>query len=236
MKNTVVCKICNVENPFYNFTCKNCKGFLRDKISNINFWFVISKLFESPVTAFKTILYSEHKNFMFLLSFLIAIKMTLQSIFISIFVLGKPGSDFNNIIIYSTVLIFLTPLILYFFSWLLRRLLAIFNLESRVKDNYSIIVYSLVGYVFSLIVLFPIELILFGKSLFQSSPSPFFLKPFSAYLMVAFESLFFLWSLFLTNRAIFTQSNKILFSFILSLIIHMTLYALPIIIWIPLHN
>lgn len=235
MKNALVCKLCNEENPIYHLNCKNCKGFLRDKISNINFWFVTAKLLESPTEAFKTIIHSEHKNFVFLLTLLISLKMMLQNIFISTFILDIPVSNLDNAV-YGSMIIIVTTLTIYVLSWFLYVLLKIFKIETRVKDNYSIIAYSLVGYVFSVIVLFPIELILFGGSLFQITPSPFFLKPLSAYLMVAFESIVFLWCFFLLSRGVFTQSKNLSFSLVISLIFHIILFTIPIIILLSILN
>ncbi|NOX19606.1 MAG: hypothetical protein GXO87_15160, partial [Chlorobi bacterium] len=63
MKNNVICKNCGAENPFYLLTCKSCNAYIRDKVSNINLWEIIWKLIETPVEAFRQIIYAEHKNF-----------------------------------------------------------------------------------------------------------------------------------------------------------------------------
>ena len=203
MKNIVTCKICKEENPFYKLICDECKGFLRDKIPNIDFWSAVLKLIDSPSEAFKTIVFSEHKNFVLLLSFFFASKMILLMLFISTFALNYPEAAANHFLIFSLVVFISVFTTLYIFSWGVKFLLHRYSVETRTKDNFSILVYSLVGYVFSLLILLPIELILFGSTLIQNSPSPFFLKPIPAYLILIFECLFILWSFFLMNRGFY---------------------------------
>ena len=63
-------------------------------------------------------------------------------------------------------------------------------------------------YSFAAIILFPVELIIFGKYLFSVNPSPFIIKSFLAWVLVSLEFLLILWSVFLTDHWDFC-SNKI---------------------------
>ena len=236
MKNIVTCKICKEENPFYKLICDECKGFLRDKIPNIDFWSAVLKLIDSPSEAFKTIVFSEHKNFVLLLSFFFASKMILLMLFISTFALSYPEAAANHFLIFSLVVFISVFTTLYIFSWGVKFLLHRYSVETRTKDNFSILVYSLVGYVFSLLILLPIELILFGSTLIQNSPSPFFLKPIPAYLMLIFECLFILWSFFLMNRGFYLHSKSLIFCLAVVVLFHLIVFSLPVIVIIIIIN
>ncbi|HMU42129.1 MAG TPA: hypothetical protein PKA80_02410 [Ignavibacteriaceae bacterium] len=236
MKNIVTCKICKKENPFYNLRCDECKGFLRDKVPNIDFWSAVLNLIDSPSVAFKTIVFSEHKNFVFPLTFFFTSKMILLMLFISSFALHNSEAAINHFLIFTLIVFISVIATLYFFSWAIKYILYKYRVETRTKDNFSILVYSLVGYVFSLIILLPIELILFGSTLIQNSPSPFLLKPIPAYAMLIFESLFILWSFWLMNRGFYVQSKSLIFGLAVSVLFYLIVFSLPIIVIISIQN
>ncbi|MBK7377649.1 MAG: hypothetical protein IPJ03_01360 [Ignavibacteriales bacterium] len=236
MKNIVTCNICKEENPFYNLRCDECKGFLRDKVPNIDFWSTVLKLIDSPSEAFKTIIFSEHKNFVLLLTFFFALKMILLMLFISIYVLNYPEAAANHFLIFGLIVLISVFTTLYIFSWGVKFLSYRYRVETRTKDNFSILVYSLVGYVFSFLILLPIELILFGSTLIQNSPSPFFLKPIPAYAMLIFECLFIFWSFFLMNRGFYLQSKSLIFGLAVSVLFHLIVFSLPVIVIIFILN
>jgi hypothetical protein len=216
MKNIVVCKNCQAENPFYSLICKTCKGFLRERIFNIDFWKVLALLIESPVKGFKTIIYSEHKNFIFFILLLAAGKFTIDLIFFSVlFNFYHAVIIVNFPVIYIIVLIALSLLTLAF-SFLLFYIGKPTGIETRKRDNFSILTYSFVPHVFSLFILFPIEIIIFGGNLFSTNPSPFVLKPGIAYTLLIIELLIILWGMFLTAAAVYTQLKNIIVSVFVS--------------------
>ncbi len=83
MKNIVTCPNCSSENPYYKETCSSCNSFIRDKISNLDLWNIIGLLIENPVKAFRQIIYSQHKNFIFFILFFVSIKFLINARFIS---------------------------------------------------------------------------------------------------------------------------------------------------------
>ena len=96
--------------------------------------------------------------------------------------------------------------------------------ETRFKDNFTVLSFSLLPHVFGLIILFPIELVVFGGFLFSNNPSPFMLKETVAYMLLGFEVLLILWQLFLTTSAFYIQSRRLLLSVLFSLIFNLLLY------------
>ncbi len=85
MKNSIVCSNCKSENPFYKAICENCKSYIRDKIYNIDLGNVLARLIESPTTGYKTIIFSEHKNFITFLILFAVLKFEIDATFLSLF-------------------------------------------------------------------------------------------------------------------------------------------------------
>ncbi|OGU73640.1 MAG: hypothetical protein A2V93_09210 [Ignavibacteria bacterium RBG_16_34_14] len=223
MKNVVVCKNCNSENPFYDLTCFNCKSYLRERIYNIDLWSTIGLLIESPSKAFKNIIFSEHKNFLTLLLILISGKSLLNGIFLTIYFKKWNAYLSGYFSVYIIILIFTLVMILIFseiFSKITKRL----GVRTKFKDNFSIITYSFLPLTFGFLILFPTELILFGEYLFYYNPSPFIIKETLAYTLLTFETILFIWTIFLTFTAIKTQTGNTIYSFVFTFFIHFTFY------------
>jgi hypothetical protein len=225
MKNVVICKNCRSENPFHGLICQNCKSYLRERIYNLDLWKTTGHLIETPSKGFKTIIFSEHKNYLILLLILIAGKFFLNGIFLTIYFDNwnayLPGY-FSSYIIF---LIFSAAVIL-IFSGIFTLLTKVFGVETKLKDNIAILTYSFLPYTFGFLILFPMELVIFGSTLFYHSPSPFLLKPAIAYSLLAFEGLIILWSLFLTYYALKVQSANNFYSLAFAVFIHLTLYLI----------
>jgi hypothetical protein len=69
-----------------------------------------------------------------------------------------------------------------------------------------------------LVVLFPIELIIFGDYIFSINPSPFIIKEMIAYTLLTVEVLLILWSIFLSVAAFFVHYREIVPALVSSLI------------------
>lgn len=223
MKNIIACNNCHEENPFYAKTCWKCHGYLRDKVYNIDLWKTIGRLTESPREAFKSIVLSDHKNFMVAVVLFAAIKFFIDALFLTM--LGK-GTSGTNIGIFAGFLIALaiTLAVLAIFSLLLRIITAGTEAKTRFRDNIAILSYSLMPHAIGLYVLLPIEVVLFGGYLFSVNPSPFVIKETLAYIMAAFEAIILLWSLFLSVIAVFVQTRNMAFSFVFGLLLNLAIF------------
>jgi len=223
MKNFLLCKSCNTQNPHYQHICINCKNYLRERVVNIDLWKTTGMLTESPVKGFKQLIFSEHKNFIFLIIFFASIKLLIDSIFIGIsYGAYYPLSNF--IIKYIFMLAMVTGF-LYLFAIILNAIDKKAGYSSRVKDHFAIFTYSLIPHVAGLVSVFVIELVLFGGYLFSYQPSPFDIKEFLAYTLLVFEFLVIAWSIFLTFMAAFSHSGRIMYSILVSLFFNLFLYT-----------
>jgi len=223
MKNSITCPACNSENPFYANVCKNCKSYLRERIFNIDLWSTISSLIENPSKAFRTVIFSEHKNFIFFIILIASAKHLVNARFISILTKGEFSSTVNLFTSYLIVLgSFLFLLLL--FSSIIKIIAGSINIKTRFKDNLAVISYTQLPYIFALIILFPLELIIYGDYLFSLNPSPYTIKETIAILFTIVEVLIVCWSVLLSFFGFYTFSKNIIFSISLA-IFYNTFYA-----------
>ncbi len=210
MKNSVTCPNCNSENPFYNSICSGCKYYLRDRIYNLDLWTVISLLIESPTKAFRTIIFSEHKNFILFILFFVSIKYLINARFISMISVGEFQSTIGLQISY---LIVLGIILIYFiiFSFIHKSLSKKNEVYIRFKDTFALIIYSQIPFLFGLFILFPLELVILGDYLFSMNPTPFIIKGNITYFFLAIEIGLVIWSIFLVFKAFLTQSQQTFF-------------------------
>lgn len=193
MKN--ICDVCN--NPYFvlDYRCKICGNILRERVTVINLGEIIHSLLFEIEDGVKKILYAEKKNYVFVLLMLLSIKLTILTLFDVSFI------DLNDEL-KSTQLIFKIFfcwfLFLFLFGVILK--LMIFSIK-RVSLNLKLI-YSLIGYsnlFFSLttLILFPLELMLFGAYLFSNNPSILEINYFKAVSLIVIEILIILYTIYL---------------------------------------
>jgi hypothetical protein len=195
---------------------------LRERVYNIDLFSTMALLIESPLNTFRRIIFSEHKNFLIFLFIIISVKFFINIYFFSSLRGGlsfaiTPVGVFIIVLAVGAVLLIL-------FSLIVNVLNGILKIDSRVKDNIAIYIYSLIPYFFGAAVLFPVELIIFGEYLFDINPSPFEIKPFYAYVLLAFEGILIIWSVFLSTMATFTQTRKVFYSLIIGIGFHLILF------------
>ena len=219
MNNKISCPNCSAENPHYAYTCKNCNSFLRERVFNIDLWNVIGLLIENPKKAMERIVFSEHKNFISILLIIIAIKLLINTRFISLISLGNFNPSTSLYLSYLIVLgILLVYLILFSFCFtLINKSLQI---TTRLSDNFALLTYSLLPNVFGIIFLFIIELVVFGEYLFSINPTPFVIKGITAYIFAGAEILLIIWSVLLSFKAFKVQTDSVFYSIIYTFVFY----------------
>lgn len=223
MKNTITCENCQAENPHYALNCSSCKAYLRTRVVNIDLWHSIGKLIEYPVKGFTDIIYSEHKNFIFILTVLAGIKYFLNAIIFSQTLNINNGTLDNlayNYLLGEGYLI-LSAL---FFAFLITIINRSVGLITRFKDNFAVIVYSLIPLILAAVILVPIEIALFGTHLFNFNPPPYIIKPFAFWVLLSVEGLMIIWSVFLLITGMYAQSKNILYSILIGFVFSILLY------------
>lgn len=225
MRNSVTCPNCNSENPFFNSICSGCKYYLRDKIYNLDLWTMISSLIEAPTIAFRTIIFSEHKNFIFFILFFVSIKYLVNARFISMLSIGEFQSTIGLQLSYLIVL-GITLIYFIIFSLVYKSLSKRNEINIRYKDTFALIIYSQIPFLFGLFILFPLELVILGDFLFSMNPSPFIIKGSITYFFLTIEIGLVIWSIFLVFKAFLTQSQHFTFSIISASVFVVLLWSL----------
>jgi hypothetical protein len=216
MKNVIICKNCGAENPYYGLICGSCKGYIRERIVNIDLFRVLSLLIHSPQKAFSQIIQAEHKNFIYFILLLASAKFLVDSMYISLaFSNNQPhlGNFTTNYLIISAGAV----IFIFLYSVLIKFINSAFDLKSRIRDSFTIFIYALIPQVFAIIILFPVEVTVFGNNLFSNNPTPFTTKSTFAYILAGFEGLMILWSILLAFWGMFTQTKNIIYSVITAL-------------------
>ena len=219
MKNSIICPSCTAENPPYVYICKKCGSFLRERIYNIDLWKIIGLLIENPKKAFQLIVFSEHKNFIIFIVLFVAAKFLINARFLSMISLGEifpaTGIALSYLIIFAA-----TVLYLLLFSLLMTFINSKLSMKNRFRDNFAVLVYSLLPNVIGVFFLIIIELAVFGGYLFSVNPTPFVIKGLIAYAFAGAEILLILWSIFLTFIALIVQTSSILNSLLYTIIFY----------------
>lgn len=221
--NKIVCKNCSTENPFYELICRNCKAYIRERVVNIDLWKTIEQLIESPVKGFTGIIHAEHKNLIFFITFMTAVKMLINIMLLSP-ITARTNNPFEHFGRNFFIVLGLMLVLYLLFSVIEETVLKSLKNETRIKDNYAILSYSFIPHVFGAVILFPIEMVVFGGFLFSNNPSPFILKESVAYILLGFEVLLILWQLFLTTTGFYVQTGKLFQALFFSLIFNTLLY------------
>jgi len=229
MENSLICNSCHEKNPFYALNCTKCNAFLRAKISNIDLWHTTWKIFESPVRTAENIIQADHKNFVFVLLFLICLKYSFLKAMIFNAVTGREvlgnlsGSILNGGI----------PLVIGLLAFSLVMTLANKSggIQNRFRDNVAIYTYSFIPQLLGMLFLVPIHFALFGEYWFTFNPSPFIIKPAAATLLMLIDALLFIWSMFNISTATYAQTKNKIYS-VLSAVLVIVLIGI-ILLFLP---
>lgn len=235
MKNAITCKNCGAENPYYGLICIDCKSYIRERIYNVDLWRVLGLLIENPRKGFQLIIQSEHKNFIFFILILAAVKFLVDSIYISLFSLS-PEPELGHFIRNYLIVLGGTITIPFLFGVILSFINKLSGTATRIRDNFAILVYSFVPQIFAIILLFTVEATVFGGNLFSKNPSPFNLKEFLAYALSGFEVIIILWGVYLSIMALYTQTKAAVYSITAGLVFNITFYFFLYLISLNCYN
>lgn len=230
IKNSIICPNCGAENDYYKETCSSCKAYLRAKIFNIDLWRIIWDLIESPLKAFKEIIFAEHKNYIIFIMLIMGFKYFLNSLIISNFInMQDPLNPTPFTLVFPAMGIFIALLLAV--SFLFKNILNLTGYKNLYKNVTAVLTYSFIPSVLIFCILSPIEFAIFGRQWFYHNPSPFSLKRNAAFVLIGIEAGVFLWGCFLSIKGFnaLTQNRmiSILFGLIFSVIFIAGMFLLP---------
>lgn len=188
----VNCSQCKNQNELFRLNCSTCGSVLDNRYPNLDLWTTIARLIDSPTIAFKGIIRAEHKNFVILLLFLLAVRFISFGAFFSEFVFKNSTPLLHGFFIIPLYLLTVVPAFL-----ILKGLLSRLKAEVRYSDILSGTVYAALPLYFSGTFLFLLEYIFFGKYMFMTTPNAFMINDIVAWIFIGMEALLIVYYLFL---------------------------------------
>ncbi len=192
----IACTVCGTQNDEFAVVCASCKSFLQTKVDNLNLFETLWSLMESPRAAFRRIALARHKNYVILLSCLLGVALVY-----ALFWFKNLGNRFPDFLLLVGAGIVAGPVIgilfTYVLSVLVHRVGRLLGGKGTYRNVRAATVYASVPVVYSLILVFPIEIAIFGPYFFSDNPPPLVINPAAYIVLLAFDAAAVLWSLVL---------------------------------------
>ncbi|MBM4168260.1 MAG: hypothetical protein FJ215_03780 [Ignavibacteria bacterium] len=202
----IVCPSCSTENEDLAVVCRSCKGYLQNRVVNLDLFTTVWGILESPRSTFRLVALSEHKNYALTLHALFGI-----AVMFTIFWYLRLGEVFGGLLetliwgsLAGIAMGLLGAPLLALGYVLIARLL---GGTASFRNSLALVAYASVPICLSLFTVFPVELVTFGMFLFTSNPSPAVLSPVSFYVLAGLDAMLMLWSIILLATATRTVSK-----------------------------
>ena len=189
----ITCSVCGKENDDLAVICSHCKSYLQSKVNNLNLFETIWTLIESPRSAFKRIALARHKNYVFLLSSLLGMSLAYTLLWYK-----NLGGRFSNVLTLVGTGILTGPplgiLFVFLFSAVMLRIGKLLGGKATMRNTFAVVSYAAVPIIFSLVIVFPIEIAIFGLYFFDNNPPPLVINPVIYVTLIGFDLVAVLWS------------------------------------------
>lgn len=192
----ITCSVCGTHNNDLALKCSSCRSFLQTKIDTIDLFQTLWQLIESPGVAFKKIVLATHKNYIILLASLSGICLVYTVLWYK-----SLGIQFANVLTLTGTGLVVGPPVGILFTLVLSALLVllgkVFRLHASFRNVFAVVAYASGPILFSLVFIFPLEIAIFGLDFFGQNPSPMVIKPAVYIMLLGFDALAAVWSVFL---------------------------------------
>jgi hypothetical protein len=192
----IACTVCGTHNDEFAVVCVSCKSFLQMKVDNLNLFETLWSLMETPRAAFRRIALARHKNYVIFLSCLLG-----MAIVFSVIWFKNLGARFPNFALLIGAGLVIGPfagvLFTFLFSLLVHRVGRLLGGTGSYRNVRAATVYASVPIVYSLVLVFPIEIAVFGPYFFSDNPPPLVINPVAYIMLLGFDGAAMLWSLVL---------------------------------------
>lgn len=200
------CTVCRNVNDWFVTRCERCGSFLQNKVDTLNLFEMLWKLIEAPVAAFRKIVLAEHKNYVVVLSGFFGIALVFANLWFR-----QVGDRFDTLLSILVFGLLIGPVVgigfLIVLSAIIHLLLRRLRISMRFRNTLAVSSYACAPIVFSLFLVFPIELMTFGPELFTSQLTLRTMNPTSFFLFAVLDGLAILWSLLLLSLGVHVLTN-----------------------------
>jgi len=197
----LLCPVCGKENDDLAVVCVSCKGYLQTKVDTLDLFHTSWGLLETPRTTMHRIAISRHKNYTIFLTALFGIAFAVTILWFGNFgrVLGGLGGVLLVAVLGGPILGLISVLLM---SIVLRIASKILGGHSSMRETFAVVAYATVPIVWSLVLVFPVELAVFGGYFFDSNPPPQVINPIAYLLLLTLDSIAVFWSWILLVYAV----------------------------------
>ncbi|MEX0602541.1 MAG: Yip1 family protein [Bacteroidota bacterium] len=192
------CPTCGRENDEFGLVCVGCKGFLQNRIPNLDLFETAWEILESPRSAFRRIALADRKNYVLVLFLLFG---TALAVALSWYT--RLGRHFDTLLDFLPVVsaggIAIGGVLVVILPAGYHILARMMGGGGSYRASVGLLAYSAIPIILSLIFVLPIELLTFGMYLFTSNPHPYVIKPVSYIVLVSLDVLLAVWSMVLAG-------------------------------------
>jgi hypothetical protein len=189
----VKCPICGTENDTFASVCTSCKAFVQAKVDNLDLFRTIWGLLEAPHSTFRRIGLAREKNYVLALSALSGIALVYAIMWYRN--LGARIPELLMLLAIGVAAGLVAGIILVMlFAWILTTFGRLAGGKASFRNMRAVTAYALVPVVASLVVIFPLEVAIFGKYFFDANPPPMVMNPIVYLALLAFDAAALLWS------------------------------------------
>ena len=189
----ITCTVCGAQNDALAIVCTSCRSFLQTKVDNLNLFETLWGLMETPGATFRRIALARHKNYTVLLSSLLGC-----SLIYGIAWYKSLGGSFANLAILVLSGLVAGPAVGTAFvvvvALLIRACGRIFGGKGSFKNVFAAAAYATAPIVYSLVLVFPIEIAVFGIYFFGNNPPPTVINPLAYAILIGLDGAAVLWS------------------------------------------
>jgi hypothetical protein len=190
----IACTVCGTQNDEFTVVCVSCKSFLQMKVDNLNLFETLWSLMEEPSAAFRRIALARHKNYVLLLSCLQGMAIVYLIIW-----LKSLGARFPNFVLLVGAGLVIGPLagvlFMVVYSLIVHRVGRLLGGAGSYRNVRAATVYASVPIVYSLVLVFPIEIAVFGPYFFSDNPPALVINPVAYIVLLGFDAAAIVWSL-----------------------------------------
>jgi hypothetical protein len=190
------CPSCDTENDAYAVVCTNCRGFLQNRVPNLDLFDTLWGVVESPYATFRRIALAEHKNYALILFGGLGVALAF-----TLFWYRRVGLLIDTIpgILGAGLLVgvVLGPILAFVLPTAATLVLKASGLRVTFRNSLAALAYAASPIWLSVAVILPVELAIFGMYLFTRNPDPYALKPVEYAVLIGFDCLLGIWSIVL---------------------------------------
>lgn len=192
----IICPVCQTENDQYAVICRSCRGYIQNKIPNLDLFETAWLIIEKPRAAFQRIATADHKNYAVFLYALLGMGFAFAELWL--FRAGNRFESLFTLLIFSIFAGLASGLLLFpiitSVHWIVSKIL---HRKAGFRNSIGITAYSLVPIIISIIFILPIELLTFGMYFFTFNPDPMTVNASSYIVLLILDGLMGLWSIIL---------------------------------------